>query len=151
MAFAYDLLLYVALVATGLVLSLPFVSFFVASNAQTPLHNYTVLQVYLFLIGLGFYGWSWMRGGQTLGMRVWRIQVRRTDGSPLRAPIALLRFSAGYAAVVLGLWMGKHIGIATGGVMLLHYLPSLWSERGRAVNDWAAGTEVVTLPKPPKR
>jgi uncharacterized RDD family membrane protein YckC len=146
-ALIYDGLLYIALLMTGLVLSLPFVSFFVANNAQTPLHNYHVLEAYAFIVGLGFFGWSWARGGQTLGMRVWRLQVRRLDGAGLRGPIAVLRFATGYGVLVAGLWASKHWGVAAGGIALLQYLPALLSERGQAVNDYVAGTEVVTLPR----
>ena len=93
-ALVYDGLLYVALLMAGLVLATPLVAFWVAKDATTPLHNFAVLQVYGYVIGLLFFGWSWARGGQTLGMRVWRLQVRRLDGSGLRWPIAALRFTA---------------------------------------------------------
>lgn len=147
-ALVYDGLLYVALLMAGLVLATPLVAFWVAKDATTPLHNFAVLQVYGYVIGLLFFGWSWARGGQTLGMRVWRLQVRRLDGSGLRWPIAALRFTAGMAACVAALWLGKHFGPVAYGAALLNFVPSLLSERGRAFNDFAAGTEVVVLPRP---
>mgnify|MGYP001618435494 CR=1 FL=1 len=147
-ALFYDGLLYLALIMAGLVLATPFVAFFVAQDASTPLHNYSVLQGYAYVMGLIFFGWSWTRGGQTLGMRVWRLQVRRTNGTALRAPIALLRFTAGAALCVAALWLGKHFGPTAYGAVLLGYVPCLLSARGRAFNDLAAGTEVVLLPRP---
>lgn len=147
-ALAYDGLLYVALLMAGLVLAIPFVAFVVADDARTPLHNYVILQAYGFVVGAGFFGWSWTRGGQTLGMRVWRLQVRRLDGAPLRWPVAILRFAAGLVPVLAGLWLGKQFGPTAYGAALLGYLPCLLSSRGQAFNDLIAGTEVVELPRP---
>ncbi|ROH87886.1 RDD family protein [Stagnimonas aquatica] len=147
-ALAYDGLLYVALLMAGLVLAIPFVAFVVADDARTPLHNYVILQAYGFVVGAGFFGWSWTRGGQTLGMRVWRLQVRRLDGARLRWPVAILRFAAGLVPVLAGLWLGKQFGATAYGAALLGYLPCLLSSRGQAFNDLIAGTEVVELPRP---
>lgn len=36
----------------------------------------------------------WLRGGQTLGMRTWRLMVVRQDGLPLTPKNALIRFLA---------------------------------------------------------
>ncbi len=145
-ALIYDGLLYVALLMAGLVLATPFVAFMVAKDASTPLQNYALLQGYAYLIGLGFFGWSWARGGQTLGMRVWRLQVRRLDGARLLWPIAALRFTAGAAVCVAALWLGKRFGAAAYGAALLNFVPCLLSERGRALHDFVAGTEVMVLP-----
>ena len=44
-------------------------------------------------------GWyataSWRRGGQTLGMRPWRLKVQSIDGTPLRRGQLWLRFAVG--------------------------------------------------------
>ncbi len=146
-ALVYDGLLYLSLLMAGLVLATPVVAFFVAEDARTPLHNFAVLQLYGFVIGLLFFGWSWARGGQTLGMRVWRLQLRRLDGSGLRWPIAALRFTAGMLLCVGALWLGKHLGAAAYGAALLNFVPCLLTTRGRALNDLAAGTEMVVLPR----
>jgi uncharacterized RDD family membrane protein YckC len=47
------------------------------------------------LLGLviAYYGFSWIRSGQTLGMLAWRIRVVRTDGGLLRWRDALLRLA----------------------------------------------------------
>jgi uncharacterized RDD family membrane protein YckC len=55
--------------------------------------NWAALRAYLFLVGLGFFGWSWTHGGQTLGMRSWRLRVLRADGAPLRWLDASLRYA----------------------------------------------------------
>ena len=121
------------------------------------------LQFFFFLIGLGFFGWSWTHGGQTLGMRVWRLHVRRLDGSGLRWPIATLRYST-----MLATWMAATtpllllipryaaqstlVAAAVAGslIVLASTVQMLMESRRRALCDWISGTEVVVLPPSPK-
>lgn len=118
------------------------------------------MQLYFFAVGLVFFGRSWTRGGQTLGMQVWRLQVRRVDGDALRWPIATLRY-----AVMLATWMmvlaptllliprfANHASVqasafASAVVVLASAALMLTEARRRAICDWVAGTEVVQLPK----
>jgi uncharacterized RDD family membrane protein YckC len=60
-------------------------------------------------LGMLFFCGFWTHGGQTLGMRAWRIRVVRADGGPLDWPRAALRFWAAVLALLplgLGLWWG---------------------------------------------
>ena len=60
-------------------------------------------------IALVFFAGFWARGGQTLGMRAWRIRVVTVDGGTLTPARAALRFAAGLVALLpagLGLWWG---------------------------------------------
>lgn len=122
--------------------------------------NFAALQVLEFSIGLLFFGWFWIHGGQTLGMRVWRLQVRRPDGSPLRWPIAAVRYSVmilTWTAVVVPALMQSpqiashvHAGKATAVSVIIAAIAAVMivlDGRKRALCDWAAGTEVVELPK----
>ncbi len=52
---------------------------------------YTAL---LLVVTLAFYGWFWTHGGQTLGLRAWRLRVERCDGRPLSWRDAAIRFAA---------------------------------------------------------
>ncbi|RUO34356.1 hypothetical protein CWE13_12065 [Aliidiomarina shirensis] len=47
--------------------------------------------VYLISVLLWFYVGFWVRGGQTLGMRTWRLRVRNTDNSRITKKQALIR------------------------------------------------------------
>ena len=52
----------------------------------------TAIQVFVALFTAGYFVISWTRGGQTIGMRAWRLRVVNDDGSRVRWPSALLRF-----------------------------------------------------------
>lgn len=48
-----------------------------------------------YLLGLSFlyFGWCWSHGGQTLGMRAWRIRLRHRGGDTVGWRHAAVRFS----------------------------------------------------------
>ncbi len=117
------------------------------------------MQLYFYGVGLFFFGWFWVRAGQTLGMRAWRLQVRRIDGAPLRPPVAAVRFTVmlmtwgAVLAPALLLIPGFSLPgstsagiIVTAMLVLASAIPMLMQGRRRAICDWVAGTEVVVLP-----
>jgi uncharacterized RDD family membrane protein YckC len=53
--------------------------------------GHPLFQAYLLLTGIAFFVWFWVHGGQTLGMRAWRLRLLRSDGAPLTTGDALLR------------------------------------------------------------
>jgi uncharacterized RDD family membrane protein YckC len=84
----YDLLLLLAVlfVATALLLPLNAGKAFTAQQFFFPL--------YLLLVSFLFYAWFWTHGGQTLGLRAWKIRVLTLDRKPISWKQALLRFMA---------------------------------------------------------
>lgn len=46
---------------------------------------------YLGLVIIGFYTYFWSRGGQTIGMKAWRLRVQNSDGSNITFTQALIR------------------------------------------------------------
>jgi uncharacterized RDD family membrane protein YckC len=73
---------------------------------------------------------SWMRGGQTIGMRPWRLRVVRSDSTPLDLVHAVLRFGVALLSLApagLGFWW------------------ALVDAQGRSWHDIAAGTLVVRV------
>ncbi|MGQ0587464.1 MAG: RDD family protein [Gammaproteobacteria bacterium] len=105
--------------------------FLLQGVAGLPYHAH-LLRAELMLATLLFCGLSWTRGGQTLGMRAWRLQVRRVDGRPVTWPTALARFAWAFLA-----WLPLGLGV-------------LWSALDparRAWHDRLSGTELVLLPK----
>jgi uncharacterized RDD family membrane protein YckC len=67
------------------------------------------LQLFVVACPFLFYGWFWTHGGQTLGMRAWRLKALRSDGRPLNWRDSILRVAIAHLswlAVGLGyLWM----------------------------------------------
>jgi len=121
----------------------------------------------LLVVGLGFFVWFWTRGGQTLGMRAWRLQARRSDGALLRIPVAVVRSMAMliFWGVVLTPAAASLIhrfttlesllphvqtaSIAAGLAVLLAIIAAQLDARRRLPQDWIAGSEVVLLPLNP--
>jgi len=90
------------------------------------------LQAYLLLVIGVFFSFFWVRGGQTLGMRAWRLRVLRADGQPLDWGDAWRRFGAACLSLApLGLGL----------------LWCLFDKDGLAWHDRLSGTRLVVLAK----
>jgi uncharacterized RDD family membrane protein YckC len=66
-----------------------------------------IVQALVLMLTATYFILSWARGGQTIGMRAWRLRVVSADGSPLPAARALLRFLIALislAALGAGFW-----------------------------------------------
>jgi len=50
--------------------------------------------VVLIAVAFLFYGWCWTHGGQTLGLRAWKLRVVTDEGEPLSWLDAARRFAA---------------------------------------------------------
>jgi len=77
---------------------------------------------------------SWRRGGQTIGMRPWRLQVVAVDGRPASWRALCLRYAVATVSTLacgLGLWW------------------TLVDRERRGWHDLAAGTRFVRLDRPP--
>lgn len=84
----YDLLLLIALLFLATALLLPFTDGEAVSAQQT-----LIYRIYLAVISFFFYGWFWTHGGQTLGLRAWKIKVLTLDQKSINWNQALLRFA----------------------------------------------------------
>jgi uncharacterized RDD family membrane protein YckC len=87
------------------------------------------------LVGViaGYYILNWMRSGQTLGMRAWRLRAVTDTGKPLRGRAAALRFVCGVLA-----WPPACLG-----VLWLYLDPE-----HLAIHDRLSKTRVVRLGAP---
>ncbi|TJY61111.1 RDD family protein [Sinimarinibacterium sp. CAU 1509] len=119
------------------------------------------LRAFLFLIGLGFFGWFWTHGGQTLGMRAWRLKLRRVDGRALTWLNALTRYAVmllcwGVALTPLVMQLPLYASrpgsstIAALSVVVIAVTLVLMrlDARRRAPQDYVAQCEMIELPKP---
>jgi len=82
----YDLILLIAVFFVAIALLLPLTS----GEAIT---CKPCLYVYLLTISFLFYGWFWTHGGQTLGLKAWKIRVLTLDQKPINWNQAFIRFS----------------------------------------------------------
>jgi uncharacterized RDD family membrane protein YckC len=94
------------------------------------------LQLYLLLIAFAFFGWFWVHGGQTLGMRAWRLRLVSADGGPVSWKQAAIRFAAALLS-----WSCLGLG----------FFWALIDREKRAWHDRLSGTRLILLPKRPKR
>lgn len=89
-------------------------------------------QISLLLVTFLFWGGFWTHGGQTLGMRAWRLKLVGDDGSPISWQQAARRCLAALLSLApLG----------------LGYLWILIDPQRRAWHDRLSGTRVVVVPK----
>jgi uncharacterized RDD family membrane protein YckC len=94
---------------------------------QSPFYS-----LYLFAVMFVYFGWQWLHGGQTLGMKTWRVQIRPLSQPRLTWGQVLLRFLVAwlsFAAFGLG------------------FLWSLWDAERRTWHDIASNSALVMLPK----
>ena len=89
-------------------------------------------RLYLVAVAFLFFGWFWTHGGQTLGMRAWRIRVLACDGRHISWIQALQRF------------FGAFVSLLPCG---LGYLWLLLDPERRTWHDRLSGSRVVFEPK----
>lgn len=59
----------------------------------TPEHPlYPLYIIYIYLVGFVFFGWCWTHGGQTLGLKTWKIRLIADSGEKISWRAALLRY-----------------------------------------------------------
>jgi uncharacterized RDD family membrane protein YckC len=127
-ALIYDAFLLVALlmIYTGVVMLF-------TRHAMLPENSGAWVHLYragLIAVIAAYYVLNWVRSGQTLGMRAWRLRAVTAAGKPLGVGISLARFAAGFLA-----WPPAALGV-------------LWLYLDRdhlAVHDRLSGTRVVKL------
>jgi uncharacterized RDD family membrane protein YckC len=125
-AMAYDSMLLIALfvIPTSIVMTL---------RGGEPIPPGSILFQALLIISTGvFFVGFWTTGGQTLGMRAWRIRVVNQDGRTITFRQSLIRFITAIPSVSL-----FGIGIFW---LLLDPQKKTWPDR-------VAGTRVIILPK----
>lgn len=126
----YDLLPLAALLMVATALLLP-----LTGGSEMPRQGWRHIAYQTWIFGLTalYYIWSWHRGGQTIGMRAWRLRVQTPAGERPTLRIASLRF-------VLSL-----VAIGAAGLGLIW---SLFDPKRRMWQDRWTDTEVVVIPKP---
>ena len=108
-AIVYDSFLIFALLLLASAIVTLSVGLLAGEQASAQLATNPLFRIWLSLIPLFFYLWFWTHGGETLGMRAWRLRIIRKDGRPPELKDALIRlFAACISVFMLGfgfLWM----------------------------------------------
>ncbi|MGD8743808.1 MAG: RDD family protein [Granulosicoccaceae bacterium] len=130
LAAVYDLLLIAAIWLIAGFIALPLSGGEAIAPDNTLGH--ALYSMYLYSVTFAFFGWFWTRGGQTLGMRAWRLRVEQPDHSTMTWRQALIRFL---------------VAILSWGACGLGVLWILVDKDKRTWHDRASGTRVVVLPK----
>lgn len=100
-AILYDTFLLLAVLFFATAVILPFNAGQAFSSEQF------LYPAYLVIVSYVFFAWFWIHGGQTLGMRAWKIRLYQIDGSQLDWRSAAIRFiAAGLSWFCLGLGFG---------------------------------------------
>lgn len=130
-AMFYDGLLLVALwfMVTALLLA---VSGGYMANPDRPLWLLSTLRVSLLLVTFMFFAGFWTHGGQTLGMRAWRLKLISASGDPVTWKQALWRFAAAIPSI---------------GAFGLGLIWMLLDKERCAVHDRLSGTRLILLAK----
>jgi len=144
-ALLYDLVAVLAIVMTvGLICQLATGGQLITTGTQVHIAWwYQPLQA---IVVAAYFVFSWLRGGQTLGMRPWRIRVTTGAGERLSFWQAAAR--AAVAAVpLLMLLLAPALGVHAAlwcalGLWIVWFAVALLDTRRRAVHDRVAGTEI---------
>lgn len=127
MAIIYDLFLLIALlfIATAIAMA------FNQGNAIEPGQAlYPLYVACLLIISFCFYGWFWTHGGQTLGMKTWKMRLQQNNAQSITWPLAFIRFTTAMIS-----WSAAGLG----------FLWSLFHPQRRTWHDIASNCVVIDL------
>jgi uncharacterized RDD family membrane protein YckC len=97
-----------------------------AIQPDSPLSR--VFFMYYIFLTFGFFSWFWTHGGQTLGMRAWKLRVVNLQNRPINILEALARFGfALFLPIISQLW-------------------SLIDKQGLALHDRLSNTKLIYIP-----
>jgi uncharacterized RDD family membrane protein YckC len=147
-AFVYEgVLLFGVLMIAALVYGL-------ATQQRHALVGMHGLQLFLFLVLGLYFTWFWSHGGQTVAMKTWHVRLLSTDGRPVGAARAWLRYVLSWLWFVpalvcidlAGLRSGGSIGLVLAAGVLVYALLSGFNRRRQFLHDLLSRTELVYWP-----
>ena len=146
-ALVYDTLL--AIAAT-------FIAFQPVPLVEDVIQGFPLVQaltsLYLVAVWFLFFAWFWTHGGQTVGMKAWRIKLLREDGTNITWSDAMFRFFLSNGCfLVLLLMVGLEVIsvrlslILGGAIFCLAFLWAAFDRRQRTLHDLASRTRLIVL------
>jgi uncharacterized RDD family membrane protein YckC len=107
-ALLYDVLLVIALAVVATFAMLPLTGGEAILTKTQGILGHAYHAAWL-LVVFGYFAWCWMRSGQTLGLRAWRIRLERRDGRRIGWAGAALRYLAGLVLAWLAIAGGWYL------------------------------------------
>ena len=95
----YDGLIVVAILFLASAIAMTIVGAVMGANAiteQQVLISNPVYSAWLILCWFSYYAWCWRKGGQTLGMKAWRLKLVTCDDNLITYSNALIRFFSSF-------------------------------------------------------
>ena len=129
-------MIYDSLIVFALIILAEFVmtGIYVATNGEPPGGNIPASIHYsvMFIICFFYYTHSWLRGGQTIGMKSWRIKLVSEYKPQMRISQCMLRTGVGFFSIL---------------VVGLGYWWALFDKRQRSWHDMESMTRIIYMPK----
>ncbi len=147
LALFYDTLLTVAAI---------FIAFQPIPLAENLIERYPFIEslysIYLLAIWFLFFGWFWTHGGQTAGMKAWRIILHRQDVKKVTWADALFRFLISNIFFLILLFMIqveiisiKQSLILAGLIFSISYIWAIFDRENRTLHDLFSRTRISVL------
>lgn len=124
-------MIYESLLVTAVIFVASFIVIPVVGEMHAPWQRH-LYQVYILGVLFAYFSAFWMRSGQTLAMKTWRIRLVTVDGSRLTLKQAALRFVLALLGLLLagaGFWW------------------ALFDRDRQFFHDRIAGTRLIRVPR----
>ena len=118
-----------------------------------------LLQIYLVALAAAYFLWCWLRGGQTLAMKVWRIRLVAPGHARLPPRVALARLV--YSSVSVGAFVVALVAAFVHREIWLSFASlsicgvgigwALFDRDRQFLHDRLAGTRLIRVGKPTRR
>jgi len=124
-------MIYESLLVTAVVFVASFIIIPVVGEMHAPWQRH-LFQAYILGVLFAYFSAFWLRSGQTLAMKTWRIRLVNADGGPLTFKQAVLRFFLALLGLLLagaGFWW------------------ALFDRDRQFLHDRIAGTRLIRVPR----
>lgn len=109
-----------------------------------------LLSSLLFVALFVFFGFFWVRSGQTLGMQVWRIRIQNMNGVSISWVQALKRYMLAALTFFAVLLCAYYFGALSMLLTLPLLIATFWPRNGLSLIDQFSGTYVARVPTIPR-
>lgn len=96
-------MLYESLLLFAVAFAAAWLFFFASGGREASGGLRLLLQIFLLAVFAAYFLWCWLRGGQTLAMKAWRIRLVAPGKARVPPATALLRFV--YASALIGMFL----------------------------------------------